>query len=88
MATLFKYGFFLKDFSNINLPSTLDPSDPSGILSKSIPSNAIEQLTLQYGNDTSYHTSFSNKYIAGVDIVHGTWPTMLPACRITTACKS
>ena len=39
---LLKYGFVLKSRINVNPPSTVDLPDPSGILSKSIPSSTIK----------------------------------------------
>ena len=47
---LFKYGFFLKDCSNVNPPSISNLPDPSGILSKSIPSSAIEAASTAIQN--------------------------------------
>ena len=44
MAALFKYGFVLNNCSNGNPPSISDLPDPPGILSKLIPSNAIEAV--------------------------------------------
>ena len=39
---LLKYGFVLKSWTNVNPPSVADLPDPSGILSKSIPSSTIK----------------------------------------------
>ena len=39
---LLKYGFVLKSGTNVNPPSVADLPDPSGILSKSIPSSTIK----------------------------------------------
>ena len=89
MAMLFKYGFFLRIFLTLIRPllRTYVP-DWSGILSKSIPSNAIETANTAVQNNTDYQPPFLINTLQGIDIVHGTWPTMLPPRRIATACKS